>query len=95
MLGFFYLPIKRLDYSPTIYIIDSSLERSSANNRPTGHNQRGIKMNEEKLYQQLIRDLTHLVLVLQDGTKDDVKEAKASAKESAIKLQMRQLYTAA
>jgi len=51
-------------------------------------------MKEKKLYQRLIRDLTHLVLVLQNGTKDDVKEAKASAKESAIKLQMCQLYTA-
>jgi hypothetical protein len=89
MLGFFYLPIKRLDYSPTIYIIDSSLERSSANNRPTGHNQRGIKMNNEILYQRLIRDLSHLVNALQNGTKDEVKESKASVRESETRLLIR------
>ena len=89
MLGFFYLPIKRLDYSPTIYIIYSLLERSSANNRPTGHNQRGIKMNNEILYQRLIRDLSHLVNALQSGTKDEVKESKASVRESETRLLIR------
>ena len=46
-------------------------------------------MNNEILYQRLIRDLSHLVNALQNGTKDEVKESKASVRESETRLLIR------
>ena len=46
-------------------------------------------MSEKKLNQRLIADLMHLVKVLQTGTKDEVKEAKASVRESETRLLIR------